>query len=516
MNHKSRTENTIKNMKFAFACQILSTLFSFFCRTIFIKKLGAEYLGLNGLFTNILTILSFAELGIGDAIIFSMYKPIAEDNKEKIKSLLNLYKKAYIRIGSVIMIIGVALAPFIKYIIADAPQIHESITIIYLMYVFNTASSYFFIYRQSIITANQKAYIITFYSTVYLLIINVLQIIGLLVFSNFYLYLGIQICVTFLGNGFISYKSKKMYPYTTEKNIEKLSKKEIEDISTNIISLFVYKAGSVVLNGTDNILISALIGVKTVGICSNYLLIISTVNTIMSKIRSAFAASVGNLNATESPYKKKKIFEKLFFGFGWLYGLFAVGLFCLGNEAVSLWLGSEYVITDMTLLALVINFYVMGVHYPAFLFRTTLGLFKDGRIAPIIASIVNVVLSIVLAQYLGVVGIFIATPIARILGMGMFDPILVYKKGFNSNFIEYYRVYLKYAILDSAICFLCKYLVGLLNITNIFTLVLGVLIVFLTYNTLRFIFSIKNEQFWELMSYLKKYIRRKNHDENCS
>lgn len=514
MNNKSRTENVIKNMKFAVVCQVLSTLFSFICRTIFIKKLGAEYLGLNGLFTNILTILSFAELGIGDAIIFSMYKPVAEDNKEKIKSLLNLYKKSYVAIGIVIMLVGAILAPFIKYIIADAPQIPESITIIYLMYVFNTASSYFFIYRQSIITANQKAYIITFYSTVYLLITYILQIIGLIIFENYYLYLFIQICVNFLGNGFISYISKKMYPYSTEKNIEKLSKKEIKDISTNIISLFVYKFGSVVLNGTDNILISALIGIKTVGVCSNYLLIVSTLNTVINKIRSAFTASVGNLNATETPEKKKKIFEKLFFGFGWLYGLFAVGLFCLGNEAVYLWLGREYIISDMTLMALVINFYVMGVHYPAFLFRTTLGLFKDGQLAPIIAAVINLILSVVLAQCWGVAGIFIATPIARIFGMGIFDPILIYKKGFNSNPIEYYSVYLKYAILDFAICILCKYIIELLNITNLFALVLGVAIVFLIYNILRFVFSFRNEHFWELLRYIKNYIGRKSYDKN--
>lgn len=299
-------------MKFAFVCQILCTLFSFFARTIFIKKLGAEYLGLNGLFTNILTILSFAELGIGDAIIFSMYKPIAEDDKEKIKSLLNLYKKSYIGIGIFIMIAGVALAPFIKYIIVDVPKIPESITIIYLMYVFHTASSYFFIYRQSVITANQRAYIITFYNTVCLLLIYVLQIIGLIVFNNFLLYLAIQIIVTFVGNGFISYKSKKMYPYTTEKNVAKFSKKEIKDIYTNIISLFVYKVGSVILNGTDNILISALIGVKTVGVCSNYLLIISTVNTLLNKIRGALVASVGNLNATENPQKRKKYLRNSF------------------------------------------------------------------------------------------------------------------------------------------------------------------------------------------------------------
>lgn len=511
-NNKSRTENVIKNMKFAFVCQILCTLFSFFARTIFIKKLGAEYLGLNGLFTNILTILSFAELGIGDAIIFSMYKPIAEDDKEKIKSLLNLYKKSYIGIGIFIMIAGAALAPFIKYIIVDVPEIPESITIIYLMYVFHTASSYFFIYRQSVITANQKAYIITFYNTVYLLLINILQIIGLIVFNNFLLYLAIQIIVTFVGNGFISYKSKKMYPYTTEKNIAKFSKKEIKDIYTNIISLLVYKVGSVILNGTDNILISALIGVKMVGICSNYLLIISTVNTLLNKMRSALVASVGNLNATENPQKRKKIFEKLFLGFGWLYGLFAVGLFCLGNEAVYLWLGNEYVITDMTLFALAINFYVMGVHYPAFLFRTTLGLFKDGQAAPIIAAVVNLILSVVLAKYWGVIGIFIATPIARILGMGLFDPILVYKKGFESNPIEYYGTYLKYAVLDVVICMVCKYVIGLLNITNIFDLVLGVLIVFIIYNISRLCFSIRNEQFWELANYFKGHIRGKKND----
>ena len=250
------------------------------------------------------------------------------------------------------------------------------------------------------------------------------------------------------------------------------------------------------------------------GVCSNYLLIVSTLNTVINKIRSAFTASVGNLNATETPEKKKKIFEKLFFGFGWLYGLFAVGLFCLGNEAVYLWLGREYIISDMTLMALVINFYVMGVHYPAFLFRTTLGLFKDGQLAPIIAAVINLILSVVLAQCWGVAGIFIATPIARIFGMGIFDPILIYKKGFNSNPIEYYSAYLKYAILDFAICILCKYIIGLLNITNLFALVLGVAIVLLIYNILRFVFSFRNEHFWELLRYIKNYIGRKSYDKN--
>lgn len=166
----------------------------------------------------------------------------------------------------------------------------------------------------------------------------------------------------------------------------------------------------------------------------------------------------------------------------------------------------------MTLFALAINFYVMGVHYPAFLFRTTLGLFKDGQAAPIIAAVVNLILSVVLAKYWGVIGIFIATPIARILGMGLFDPILVFKKGFESNPIEYYGTYLKYAALDVVICMVCKYVIGLLNITNIFDLVLGVIIVFIIYNISRLCFSIRNEQFWELANYFKGHIRRKKND----
>ena len=170
---ESRTKNSFKNFQFGAITQVINTIFSFISRTIFIKVLGEEYLGVNGLFTNILTVLSFAELGIGNAIIFSMYKPIAENNKDKINALMKLYKKAYNIIGIVVLLIGICVVPFLDFIIKDPPNIHENIEMVYLLYLLNTSLSYFFTYKKSIISAQQKEYIINTYKIIFIIIKNV-------------------------------------------------------------------------------------------------------------------------------------------------------------------------------------------------------------------------------------------------------------------------------------------------------------------------------------------------------
>ena len=280
----SRTDNIVENMKTGLVVQLLNKILAFVVRTVFIKVLSTEYLGINGLFTNILTILSFAELGIGNAIIFNMYKPVANGDKEKIKSLVKLYKKAYEIIGILVLTVGICVMPFLQLIIKDAPDIKENISFIYFLFLLDTSLSYFFTYKKSIISAYQKESIINNYTTIIYLIRAVVQIVFLLVTKNFIVYLMIQILSTLMLNIILSIKANKMFPYLKEKNVQKLQEKEKKSIYKNVKSLIVYKFGSVILNGTDNVIISSMINVNMVGLCSNYTLIIEAVKTILKSV----------------------------------------------------------------------------------------------------------------------------------------------------------------------------------------------------------------------------------------
>ena len=277
-----RTKNSIINLVVALIGQLTGIIISFFARLIFIRLLGSEYLGLNGLFTNILTILSLAELGIGSAIIFSLYKPLAQNNKSVIKSLMNLYKVTYRIIGITIIILGFIFLPFYKYLINDIPQI-PYLDLIFLMFVLNTAVSYFFSYKKSLIICDQKRYITIIYKYFYYFLLNFIQIIILLLTKNYLLYLVIQIFFTIIENISLSHKANKLYPYLKEKNIEPLNKDIKKEIKRNISAMMRHKLGGMVVNSTDNILISKFIGLTAVGIYSNYYLIINAFQLIFNK-----------------------------------------------------------------------------------------------------------------------------------------------------------------------------------------------------------------------------------------
>ncbi len=227
---KTRTENVAKNVILSSLFQIIAYVIGFVSRTIFIKILGEEYLGLNGVFTNVLTLLSFAELGIGSAIVYSMYKPLATNNSDKLKELIAFYKKIYLLVGMIIIIGGIILIPFLDFFIKSTPNINENIIIIYLIFVINSAISYFFSYRTSIISADQKNYLIIIYNKVFHIIRVIVQIIIILVWHNYYLYLLTETICTLLANYLLTRKSKKMYPELIDLKNHELPKEEKKEI----------------------------------------------------------------------------------------------------------------------------------------------------------------------------------------------------------------------------------------------------------------------------------------------
>ena len=302
--NNSRTKNSIINSIYAFTSQILTIVLSFVVRTVFIKVLNAEYLGLNGLFSNIITMLSLADLGIGIAIPYTLYKPLSENNHEKINILMKAYSKIYIFIGVTIFTIGLAFTPLIKYIIKDMPNI-PNINLIYILFIINSSISYFCIYKKMLIDSDQKSYIpkrIIFNMTI---LKSIFEIIILIFTKNYILYLLISIFVTLLQNILISRKCDKLYPYITQKTNKKIEKSDVLDLKKNISALVIYRVGIVALNGTDNIIISKFISVVMVGIYSNYLLIVNSIYGIISQIFDAITASIGNLVVSTNDKKSE-------------------------------------------------------------------------------------------------------------------------------------------------------------------------------------------------------------------
>lgn len=506
---ESRTKNTIKNIQTGAIVQLVNKLMAFVVRTVFIKTLNSEYLGVNGLFTNVLTILSFAELGIGTAIIFNMYKPVAEHNNEKIKSLMQLYKKAYNTIGIVVFVLGLCVIPFMNFIIKDAPNIKENLIVIYVLFLFNTASSYFFTYKKSIISAHQKQSVINNIDSVFYLCKSILEIIFLFLTRNFIVYLVIEILSTFCENIILSIKADKMYPYLKEKNVKKLSKNESKNIFDNVKSLIIYKFGGVIMNGTDNILISALVNVSTVGYCSNYVLIINSIKSIITSALNGITGSVGNLNAVGEPRKKEKVFYQITFANYMVYSFCSIAFIVLLNPFISIWLGQDYVLGIAVSISLAVSFFIEGLRNPGYTYRTTLGLFQKGRSTPYIGAIANIIFSIILCKIFGVAGIFIATSIAQLISYSWIDPYLIHKYEFKTPVSKYFKKYISYSIVFVISTVITLGLSNLISIQGILGFILKAIIVCIVPNVINLSIFYNVDEFKELKSKVIDPILRK-------
>lgn len=499
----SRTKNSARNAVVSIGFYVVYTIMSFALRKVFIEILGNDYLSISGLFTNILTVLSFAELGIGEAIIFNLYKPINQGNVEKIKSLMALYKKAYTIIGVVVFGVGVLLIPFLSYLISgEQPEIKESITLLYVLYLFNTSVSYFFSFKQAIITANQKNYIVSAYTNSFRIAQMIFQGVFLYLTHNFLIYLLIQIAFTVINNVLISIKADKSFPYLKEKNIKPIEKNERKSIFKNVRALVLYKIGSTFLNGTDNIIITKIIALSSVGLASNFNMIVTAVSAVVDQIPKAVVASVGNLNATGDKEKKYQIFKVLLFMCSWIYGFCASGIYFFSNDFVALTFGNEWVLEPIVILSIVLQFYVSSVHSPCYTYRTTLGYFVQGKWSPLIASAINIALSIVLGRYMGLSGVFFATSIARILAYGIVDSHLIYKNCFERKQIYYFLRYGIYFLTVLVISLICGGVISLIPISGILGFALKLAIYCVLFNLLALAVSFKTKEF----QYLKKAV----------
>ncbi|WP_039657105.1 lipopolysaccharide biosynthesis protein [Clostridium tyrobutyricum] len=458
-----RVENSVKNLGVSWVGYALKLILSFIARSIFIKVLNQEYLGINGLFTNILSLLSLAELGVGSAIIFSLYKPIHENDTKNIVSIMQFYKKVYTGIGIIIGVLGISLMPFLGIFIKDIPNI-SNLKLIYGLYVFNTAVSYFFVYKSAFITANQKNYIVTLNTNIFNLFGIIFQTVALIVTSNFIFYLIIQVIFTILGNANIARIANNMYPFLKNKNKVKLDKNIYHDIIKNTGALVLHKIGGVIVFSTDNVILSKIVGLVSVGLYSNYSMILNSLESIMSQVFTAISASVGDLGTTKDTKKKIDMFYIAFFTDFWIYSFASVSLIVLFNPLIKLWVGENYILGIPIVLVLILNFYIKGMRNSVLTFKDAFGLFWYNKYMPIGECIINLGASILLAKMYGTIGVFIGTTISSVATCLWIEPKVLYKYGFKVSIKKYIIRYIIYFMLTCGIGFitymLCDFLHG--------------------------------------------------------
>lgn len=494
----SRTKNTLNNISSALIGQIVSQVANFAIRTVFIQVLNAEYLGVNGLFTNILSVFSLAELGVGSAMIYSMYKPMADNDTESLKSYMDLYKKIYRIIGAVVITGGLLLTPFLDFFVTGRPDF-INLELVYVLYVLSTSSTYFIAYKQSIFRASQQVHIITKYTMYFTLIRAILEIIFLIATKNFIVYLLITIFISYSLNIALAIKANKEFPFLKEKNIKEVSVDEKKNLFKNVTAMFLNKASAVILSSTDNIILSKYIGLIFVGIYSNYSMVITVIRIIFYTIFDGITPSVGNLCATQSDEKKKyQVFKTIFLLNCWVSGFFSICLFVLLNPFIELWIGKNYLLGLFEIAAIIISFYIQTTMSAVGLFRAATGLFYNDRYFSVAQCIINIIVSVCLVNSLGVAGIFIGTSVAMLTTLFWVQPYLVFKKIFNKSPIFYFWDYIKYLIIMLVSLFVVELCVSITPNNTVFTFIYKMVCCLIIPNLIVTLLCFRTDEFQDL------------------
>ena len=494
VREKSRTEHSAQNASIAIISKSADILLGYVVRIVLTHVLSEHYVGVSGLFSDIINILSITELGIGTAITYALYLPIKEKDIEKQKSLMLLFRKFYRTVSLTVFALGFLLIPFLPYLTKGESGV-DHLVVIYLLYLVSSASSYLMTYKSMLIEAHQLSYICTLYRTIAWIIQDILQIIILLTTGNFILYLLMNTIAIIVSNFLLSKKAEKLYPYLNDRDIVDLPKEEKTSIFKNMRAMMMHKVGTVIVSNTDNLIISAFIGVVSVGKYSNYWLIITSIKHIIEQGIKGIAASVGNLGVSQTGRRIKKIFEATFFLCHWLYGMSAIILYQILNPIVALSFGEKYLFDKTIVLILCINFYIDGVRSATVVFRDSLGLFWYDRYKAVFEVLINLVVSVILAQKLGVAGVFIGTIASALLTSFWVEPYVLYKHRIKESVFGYFVKYIKYAIVF-AVCFLltdivCRKIQG----GYVITIISGTLVSLVISNAVMLLLYMRTSEF---------------------
>lgn len=507
MEQKTRTEYSLMNTSVAIVARMSAILMGFLTRVVFTRVLSEGYVGINGLFTDILNILSLSELGVGTAITYALYGPIARKDIKRQQILMRMFRTFYRVTAVIVLITGLALVPFLDILMKDRPDV-EHLILIYLLYLMNSVISYLLIYKKTLVDAHQMNYLTVLNQNGFLILQDILQIIVLLLTKNFILFLIIAVVCTFMANVTMSRKAEKLFPYLKETCKEKLPKEERQDIIRNVKAMLMHKLGNIVINNTDNLLISSFVGVISAGIYSNYYLIIGSVRQVLDQAFQGVAASIGNLGITEEKEKVHKVFLQLFFIGQWLYGLAGICLYEMLNPFVEIAFGKKYLFQAEIVLILCVNFSINGAKKSVTIFKESVGLFWNDRYKAIVEAVLNLGISVALVTRLGIAGVFLGTIISTLMTSVWIEPYVIYKNSFECSPLEFFLTYGK-NLMVMGIAWWCTNWCCEQFTGNVFAeLLYRLLVCAVVPNVLLWLFYRKTEEWKQLYGLMKRIMEK--------
>lgn len=466
-NEDSRQKNAMLASVSAILEQLISVASVFIYRTIFLSVLSKEYLGIEGLFTNILQLFSLAELGIGTTILYRMYKPFAEKNVDSISAHVRFYKNVYHGIALITATVGLILFPFIEGIVdaSDVPS-DVNLKLVYALFVLQSVASYLFVYKQSIIQANQRSYLVSTFTTTLTVINVIIKVVVLMVTRKYELVLMASIVITIAINWIFSVWITREYKEVFQ-NQTKLSKEEKKDIIRDTTGLMCHKVGFIVLTSTDNIVLSKMVSLAAVGIYTNYATITAAVSMLLTKMLNSFTPTIGNFIVNFKKDAVEDLYKKLLFVNFWFTSLCTVCLYVLLNPFIEIWLDRTFTLDMFTVMVICAQFYIKSSQTMNEAFINAAGLFTRDRVRPLIESGLNLVISIVLAKEIGIAGVFIGTCVSSLLTCFWRQPYLLYKHVFKNRPTYLVVNQLIWVVLTCVMCWSVQMLCSKLPITII-------------------------------------------------
>ncbi|MER0122282.1 lipopolysaccharide biosynthesis protein [Streptococcus sp. ZJ93] len=509
---KMRLQNAIYNSASALILFVLKLVMQFVNRTLFIKFLGIYYLGLNGVFSNILGMLALAELGLGTSIVYALYKPIAENKKEKIVAYMNLYKKVYKFIAIVILLLGLAVYPFLPSVLQVSSLSFEENTI-YFLFLMNSIMGYLlFSYKRSLFIARQENYIVSWLDFSLYTVLSICQWLVMIFFRSYVLVLVLTICATVISNLLIAFLANKRYPLKNVK-ADVLTKSEKKSLKKNVLGNLVGNIAGFVVFSTDNILISSFISVTTVGLYSNYVIITNAFTKLISQIMESQTASVGNLIQTSSSDKVYEVFKRYQFANFVISYMVSVLIFLLMNPFINLWLGSDFLFSQRIVLILSIYFFIQAYRYSGFILYGGYGLYWESRYKPVAEAILNLLLSLLYLLYfkMGIEGILLGTICSTLLTNTWFEPYVIFKYGLKMSIKEYALLNFKHwAVFFITIFLLYSLLPQGLNLDNLLSWILHAVSFAIVFSLLiLFIFCKDKALKWWLNFVSKRLVKKR-------
>lgn len=503
----SRTKNATRNIVWGIAYKVSTLFLPFAVRTVMIYSLGSEYLGLSSLFTSVLNVLSLAELGVGSAMVYAMYKPIAEKDIDTVCGLMNLYRKIYRIIGVLIIIVGVAIMPFLhKFISGDVPD-DINIYLLFIIYLINTAGSYLlFAYQASVLNASQRNDVASKVNMFTGIAKNVFQIVILLLLRNYYGYVLLLPITSFAANIITAVCARKMFPeYSCCGTVET---KLIKEIKSKVMALFAVKITSVIYNSVDSIVISAFLGLVALAKYNNYYYIMSAIISIVTVLFTSITSSIGNSIVLESDQKNYKDYMNLSYINAWIVGWCTVCLLCLYQPFMKLWVGEELMFGMGIVICFCVYFYAFQLKSVQSAYKDAAGLWKEDMWRSYAANAFNLVMNIILVQLVGIYGILLSTILALTVITYPWQTWMIHKKLFHCSMWGYLKKLAVYTMITLAACagtyWICEKIPG----KGILNLILRLIICMIVPNVIFLVTTFKMNEFNESLRIVKRIMER--------